>query len=192
MSPKGPSPAPQPAGGRPASVPATPRRRAWMLVLVTVVALVPAAIGFGISQLAGGGRAAAAPARGAHKAGPVAPPRATVSAQGVQVALGAGAYTWTSGSRHAVADAAATGPRVAGEPVLRVARGGQVTVRFDTSATPQSVTVGPDRPGAAGQPLPPANPLQFSLARPAGTYAVVVEARWPAGSASYFFRVLVT
>ncbi len=151
-----------------------------MLVLITVVALVPVGVGLAVSQLAG-----KAPA----PTGPLLPPTVRVSSAQGSVLVQPASYSWTSGTRHAIAG---HGSVVAStEPLLRMAPGGKLTFTFSGNAAPSSVELGLNN-AASGQAVAPANPLQVGFRRPPGVYSVVASTGWAQGQADYYLRVEVT
>lgn len=185
-----------PPPAQPRTQPYGPRRRAWLLVAITVVALAPLGIGFGLGQVAGGGH----PASGGHRATttvavpalPGHPPVATVGSGGAQVKAVLGSYCWSSGGATACRDAATDTPR--DEPVLRVSRGAAVTVAFAVGASPTAVSVGPAQGAGASHSLVPGNPTRLRFTAAPGSYPVVIATTWPGRlrrQASYLVRVEV-
>lgn len=176
--------------GRPLARPYGPRRRAWLLVAVTVVALAPLGIGFGVGHLVGGGTGATTTGTTASPPLPDRPPAATVASGSHRVKAVVGAYCWSKGSSGVCTDAPTDAPRA--EPVLRVARGGEVSVAFVTGAIPTAVSVGPaDGPS---HPLVPGNPTRFAFTAAPGSYPVVIATTWAGRlrrQASYLVRVEV-
>lgn len=160
--------------------PDSPRRRSWMLVAITLVALVPAAIGFGFAELAGGKKAPSATAR---------PPTALLTTAQGQVKAELGTYQWKYHDNPMAADAATDAP--SNEPVLSVAPGETVGVAFRISAVPGSVSLRPAAPGSAGRSLHAGNPTDFKVTSAPGRHPVVISTRWAQGSASYLVLLQV-
>lgn len=174
---------------RPGSGLYDPRRRLRWLAVITVAALLPLGIGWGVGELVGGG-----PGRASTAAPPALPPRpptATLATRGAATVTALlGSYCWSSGGRGGCADAVTDTP--AHEPVLHVARGAPVTVAFATRDSPSAVSVGPT--SGPSHPLVPGNPTRFSFTVSPGSYAIVIDATWAArrrGQASYLVRVVV-
>ncbi|HZD66862.1 MAG TPA: hypothetical protein VE152_12250 [Acidimicrobiales bacterium] len=155
--------------------PLPPRRRYWLLVVVTLVALVPAAIGFGVSQLTGGHPT---PAR------PASPPKVTLAATSGQATAVLVSWCW---SRRGPCRPA-TSPARPSPPVLGVPSGATVGIQFAIAAQPSSVTIAP----AGGGPprrLPIANPTSFKVTPGRGRRTLVLATRWPEGRASYLVHL---
>lgn len=189
--------------------PLPPRRRARLLVIITVVALIPVGIGFGISLAAGGGtgRVATTPAgkTGAAAGSPATngtstgapsglthPPAATLaSGTTTKVKALLGSYCWQRpgrpGSGETIGQCVDVGANPSpGEPVLHLARGAQVTLSFATKAVPTSVGIAPGHQPAT--PLHVGTPIRFSVNK-TGSYPVILHTTWGAGDqASYRLR----
>lgn len=74
-------------------------------------------------------------------------------------------------------------------PMLTVARGETLTLRFATGLLLSELTV---RNDGAEVALPQSNPAQFRADLAPGSYQLLVSARFSAGSAGYGFRLRVT
>ncbi len=151
-----------------------------MLVLITVVALAPVGIGFGVAQLA------VKPRPGATRQELRRPPSATVEAGGASVPAVLRSYCWTyRGHRGCRQLARRSGTARA----LVVHPGQQVRVSFATPGAPRSARLelggGGVVPPQAASRSAPGNPAIFRISGPPGRRAAVVVTTWGQGRADY-------
>lgn len=173
----------------------SPRRRAGMLALITLVALVPIGVGVGVSQLAGH------PARPGSPKLPASPgssnfprlPSATIGGALGSVTIFPGGFTWDPGGRHVDADHVAGPAVVASEPVIRVLAGDRLQLSFSVGASGagslSSASLALDQPGAPSHPLSLHRPIYLPVDERRGIYPMVVHTTWGAGQAAYYLRV---
>jgi hypothetical protein len=151
-----------------------------MLVLITVVALAPVGIGFGVSRVAvnTGGRGTQMVLR--------RPPAATVEAGATSLPARLASYCWKYGSRRTCRHLAS--PTSGTTADLAVRPGQEVRVSFATSGGPRSVQLklaGGVAPPPAASRVSQGNPATFTVSGSAGRRVAVITTMWAQGQVDY-------
>jgi hypothetical protein len=120
-----------------------------------------------------------------------APPAAELASAAGEVAALQGSYCWTRAST--MTGLCADTPFLDPTEVLPVRQGEALTLSFETTMSPTSISVRrfdrPNAPELQTLTLPAANPARFRADLPAGVWILVVFTRWAQGDATYFFKV---
>lgn len=160
----------------------SPRRRAVMLGLITLAALVPIGVGVAVSQLERGGTT--------HTTPTVMAPDAMLGSH----KLPSGIISWGPPTSR-ISDPNPPGAPSA-FPILGVSPNQALAIDFSNEyplvAAPFSVTLALDEPGARSTSVLAGNPVHVNLDEPAGTYTFVLHTKWSLGSVDYYLRVKVS